>query len=186
MPEPKQVDWTLDRFLAWEARQPERYELVDGQPRLMTGGTQAHNTITVNLISLLHQKLRNTPCRPGGPDLRVPIAATGQSRYPDASIDCGKFDPAAHEASEPVVVFEVLAKSNDIRDQYSRLCDYDAVQTIRHYVVLAQDQSVVAVHDRDAAGRLAPGRMMTALAEALLLPAIGIVLPVAAIYEGLD
>ena len=56
----------------------------------------------------------------------------------------------------PTVVFEVLSKSNDLRDQHGRLRDYDAVATIRHYVVIAQSEAVVVVYDRDDAGRLAP------------------------------
>ncbi len=107
----------------------------------MTGVTQAHTAICINITSLLRQKLRDTPCRPGGSDLRVPIPVTGQSRYPDALIDCGKFDPSAHDATQPTVVFAVLSKSNDLRDQYGRLRDYDSVPTISHYVVVAQSRA---------------------------------------------
>jgi Uma2 family endonuclease len=185
MPEPRERGWSFEAFLAWEAVQPDRYEFVDRQPRLMTGGTQAHTAICVNIVSLLRERLRGTPCRPGGSDLRVPIPGSGQSRYPDALIDCGRFDPAAHDASEPAVVFEVLSKSNDLRDQYGRLSDYDTVASIRHYVVVAQTEAVVVVYDRDAAGRLAPGRMLTDPAAELVLTVIGISLPLAGIYEGL-
>ena len=185
MPEPQERDWSLDEFLAWEVAQPERHEFIDGQPCLMTGGTQAHTAICVNIVALLRDRLRRTPCRPGGSDLRIPIPGTGQSRYPDALIDCGRFDPNANDATEPTVVFEVLSKSNDLRDQYGRLRDYDTVPTIRHYVVVAQAEAVVVVYDRDDAGRLAPGSMMTAPAAELVLSAIGISLPLAQIYEGL-
>jgi Uma2 family endonuclease len=185
MPEPMPRNWTLEAFLAWEAAQPDRYEFVDRRPCLMTGGTQAHTAICVNIIGLLREKLRGTPCRPGGSDLRVPIPGTGQSRYPDALVDCGRFEPSAHDASEPVIVFEVLSKSNDLRDQYGRLRDYDAVATIRHYVVVAQSEPVIVIYDRDGAGRLAPGAMVTDPAAELLLSAIGLSLPLAGIYEGL-
>lgn len=185
MPEPKRTAWSLAAFLTWEAVQAARYELVDGRPLLMTGGTQAHRAICVNIVSLLHEKLRGTPCRPGGSDLRIPIPGTGQSRYPDALVDCGKFEPASHNASEPTVVFEVLSKSNDLRDQHGRLRDYDTVPTIRHYVVVAQTEPVVVVYDRDAAGRLAPGSMITEPTSTLDLSALAIALPLAAIYDGL-
>jgi Uma2 family endonuclease len=186
MPEPKRVDWSLEEFLVWEASQPERYEFVGGTPRMMTGGTQAHTAISINLTSVLREKLRGTPCRPGGSDLRVPIPATGQSRYPDAQIDCGKFEPTSHDASVPTVVFEVLSKSNDLRDQHGRLRDYDSVATIRHYVVIAQSEAVVVIYDRDEAGRLAPGAMLTEATAALDLPAVGMTLDLDEIYEGLD
>ena len=36
---------TYDSFLAWEERQPERFELVGGVVRLMAGGTEGHDRI---------------------------------------------------------------------------------------------------------------------------------------------
>jgi Uma2 family endonuclease len=186
MPEPKRVDWSLEEFLVWEVGQAERYEFVGGEPRMMTGGTQAHATICANLIIRLGEKLSGTPCRPCGSDLRVPIPATGQSRYPDAQIDCGKLEPTSHDASAPSVVFEVLSKSNDLRDQHGRLRDYDSVATIQHYVVISQSEAVVVIYDRDDAGRLAPGAMLTEAAAELDLPAVGITLSLHEIYNWLD
>jgi Uma2 family endonuclease len=183
---PQRSDWTLDDFLVWEAAQPGRYEFIDGSPRLMTGGTLAHSRISINIVSLLQEKLRGTPCAPGNSDVRVPIRATNQSRYPDASIYCGKFRPDALDAPEPVAVFEVLSKSNDFADQHGRLRDYDAVPSIRHYVVVAQDRMAVVTYDRDAAGRLAPGGLFSEAAATIDLPAAGISLPLAGVYEGLE
>jgi Uma2 family endonuclease len=186
MPEPGRVDRSLEQFLVWEAGQPGRYEFVGGEPRMRTGESQAHTVICVNLIARLLKKLPGTTCRPSGSDLRVPIPATGQSRYPDAQIDCGKFEPTSHDASAPAVVFEVLSKSNDLRDQHGRLRDYDSVATIRHYVVIAQSEAVVVIYDRDAAGRLAPGAMLTEATAQLDLPAVGVTIGLDEIYEGLD
>ncbi len=102
--------WTLGEFLPWEENQPAKYELVDGEPRLMTGGTQAHHLIGLNIVAALRDRLRGSPCRPWGSDLRV-ITGTGNSRYPDALIDCGGFQPISHNTSAPAVVFEVLSRS---------------------------------------------------------------------------
>ena len=43
------TDRTWDAYLDWEARQPIRYELVDGQIYAMGGGTAEHDTIGNNL-----------------------------------------------------------------------------------------------------------------------------------------
>jgi Uma2 family endonuclease len=35
--------WTVEEFFAWQERQPERYELVDGFPiRMMAGAKNVH------------------------------------------------------------------------------------------------------------------------------------------------
>ncbi len=96
MSPPHKAGWSLAEFLTWEADQPERWELVAGEPRLMAGGTQVHALIASNLIAFLRPKLRGGPCRPSGSDLRIPIPKTGNLRYPDVTIDCGVLIQLGH------------------------------------------------------------------------------------------
>ena len=48
MSQPLPRPWTVDDFLAWERRQPERYEFVGGIIRMMVGGSNAHTIIKDN------------------------------------------------------------------------------------------------------------------------------------------
>jgi Uma2 family endonuclease len=73
---------TLAEFLAWEERQELRYEFDGFAPVAMTGGTRAHETIHVNLLIALGNRLRGGPCRAYGSDLKIEVA--GRIRYPDA------------------------------------------------------------------------------------------------------
>lgn len=176
--------WTLEAFLPWEAEQPAKYELVDGQPRLMTGGTQAHHLIGLNIVATLRDRLRGSPCRPFGSDLRV-ITGTGNTRYPDALIDCGRFDPQSHNASEPAVVFEVLSRSTAWLDLQIKLRDYDATPSIRFYVVVSQEEPNVVIWTRSENGRLTLGANLTRAEETMTLYPDETRLAVAEIYEGL-
>ena len=130
----RQTSWTWEAYLDWEARQPIRYELVDGQVHAMGGGTAEHDTIGNNLRGELHTQLRGKPCRPHGPDLKVRAGGhvvgldPRNGRYPDALIDCGPRVPGALYAQEPVAVFEVLSKSTGWIDQSLKLRDYDATR----------------------------------------------------------
>jgi len=110
MSEVRLAHWSLEEFLAWEERQPAKYELVDGQPRLMTGVSPGHSLIVTNIAVALRGRLRGSPCRPHGPELRV-IAGTGNVRYPDVGVDCGPFERESHNASLSVAVFEVLSRT---------------------------------------------------------------------------
>ena len=125
----RQTSWTWEAYLDWEARQPSRYELVDGQIHAMGGATAEHDTIGNNLRAALHAQLRGKPSRPHGPDLKV--RAGKDSRYPDALIDSGPRVPGALYAHKPVAVFEVLSKSTGWIDQSLKLRDYNATPTIR-------------------------------------------------------
>ena len=185
-PHPEHARWTWEEYLAWELRQPIRYELVDGQVYAMGGGTAEHDTIGNNLRGELRTRLRGKPCRPQGPDLKVRAGKDG--RYPDALIDCGPRIPGALHAQEPVVVFEVLSRSTVWIDQSLKLRDYDAEPSIRYYILISQDEPRALVYRRDASGSLGIQHAvvlqgMDALIE---LPELDLEVPFAALYEGLD
>jgi|HubBroStandDraft_4_1064222.scaffolds.fasta_scaffold49395_1 Uma2 family endonuclease len=187
MSEAKQrPSWTWESYLEWEARQPIRYELVDGQVYATGGGTAEHDTIGNNLRAALHAQTRGKPCRSHGPDLKV-RAGTG-GRYPDVLIDCGPRAPGALEAHEAVVVFEVLSKSTGWIDQSLKLRDYDATPTIRTYVLISQDEKRAMVYTRDEAGRL--GIQSAVLLEgadaSVDIPEFDLALPFSSLYEGIE
>lgn len=181
-----QTSWTWETYLDWEARQPIRYELVDGQVYAMGGGTAEHDTICNNLCAELHAQMRGKPCRSHGPDLKV-RAGTG-GRYPDALIDCGPRVAGALQAQEPVVVFEILSKSTGWIDQTLKLRDYDATPEIRYYVLISQDERRAMVYTRDEAGRLGiqSAVLLEGVGASIELPEFGLSLPFSALYEGLE
>jgi Uma2 family endonuclease len=182
----QRTSWTWETYLEWEARQPIRYELVNGHVYAMGGGTAEHDIICNNLRGELRTRMRGRPCRPHGPDLRV--RAGNDGRYPDALIDCGPRVPGALYAQQPVAVFEVLSKSTGWIDQSLKLRDYDATPTIRTYVLISQDEPRAMVYTRDQNGRL--GVQSAVLLEgadaSIEIPELGLALPFSALYEGLD
>lgn len=187
MSEPKrQTRWTWEAYLDWEARQPLRYELVDGQVYAMGGGTADHDTIDNNLRTALHAQLRGKTCRSHGPDLKVRAGKDG--RYPDALVDCGPRAPGALHAQEPVAVFEVLSKSTGWIDQSLKLRDYDATPSVRTYVLISQDELRAMVYARDADGRLGiqSAVLLEGAAASVEIPELGLALPFSVLYEGLE
>jgi len=177
--------WTWDAYLEWEPRQSVRYELVNGEVYAMTGGTMAHDVIGNNLRSMLLGQLRGKPCRLQGPDAKVKAGENG--RYPDALIDCGRFNPNALFASEPVAVFEVLSKTTELFDQNQKLDDYDAVPSIRFYVLISQIEPKALIYQRDQHGRFGPtGKKVVQGSASIDLAGIAIALPLAGLYDGID
>lgn len=181
----KRTHWAWDDYVAWEANQPYRHELVDGQVYAMGGGTAAHDRIANALRVELTLRLRDTRCRPHGPDMKVQTG-TGNGRYPDALIDCGPYVPEAFQAQEPVAVFEVLSRSTAWVDQGKKLRDYDATPGIRHYVLISQDELRVMVYTRNDNGRLdiRDAILLEDVDATLELGGAGISIPLAAIYAG--
>lgn len=172
---------TPEEFLAWEAEQEERYEFIDGRPRLMAGGTHAHHVMALNIAVALRARLSG-PCTPLLE--RKLLTQRGNYRYPDVLVDCGKPSALDLAAYEPRVVFEVVSPSNTMIDEFERLEDFQATPSILQIVILSQHSMRGRIYTRDAAGWSAS---TLAGDEAVLdLSAIGCELPFAQIYERVE
>ena len=173
---------TLDDFLVWEAEQPERYEYDGFGPVAMNGGTAAHDTIRMNLGSELVVRLRGSSCRAHGADLKILVA--GRVRYPDAYVTCTPIANGATWTSDPVVVFEITSKSTAAIDQTTKNAEYRATPSIRRYIMLSQESISANVYERIGDGWV--GTLVTDPMAVLAMPEIGIELPLAALYDGLE
>ncbi|VXD15235.1 conserved hypothetical protein [Planktothrix serta PCC 8927] len=60
--EAKQI-YTLEEYLDFEVNSSERHEYINGEIRLMTGGTPNHNQIAGNLYATLNFALKRQPYR---------------------------------------------------------------------------------------------------------------------------
>jgi hypothetical protein len=60
---PHRLKMNSGDYLAWEARQERRHELVDGVVRMMAGSARAHNDIALNLRQALKERLKGGPCK---------------------------------------------------------------------------------------------------------------------------
>ncbi len=173
--------WSLDAFLAWEERQATRHEFDGFQPVAMTGGTLAHATIQANLAAALVSRLRGTPCRFLGSDIKVLTATT--SRYPDGLVSCTRGSNDSTVAPDPVVIFEVLSRSTASTDHITKNREYAGLPSVQRYVMLEQERVGATVFAR--AGDDWVGHVLADDAV-LAMPEIGVSLPLAELYEGLD
>jgi Uma2 family endonuclease len=175
--------WTEEQFFAWGKGQEGRYELVDGQPRAMVGATQRHDRVTTNLLGMLYNRLRGSACRPGSSDTAIRIP-NGNIRYPDVTVDCGRFEEMARAATEPTLVIEVLSPSIAIFDQTEKLEEYRTVPSLRHILMIDPEQPRLRLHTRGEDGHWTSAPH-AGLDTEVALPVLGITLPLAELYEGL-
>jgi Uma2 family endonuclease len=147
---------------------------------------EGHNIIQGNLFAAALAKLRGSPCRPFPSDMAVKTGFQ-KGRYPDVTIDCGTRDPGNQAAPDPRVVFEVLSHETQKEDRTIKLAEYSAVPTIAHYVLLEPSECLVHVYSCAGTGDfIIKPQDIRGLDDTFELPAIGISMSVAEIYEGLD
>ncbi len=168
-------------FLAWEERQELRYEFDGFDIRAMVGVTRAHAVIQANLIGALRDRLRGKACRPFGSELKIEVADS--IRYPDAFVVCTPGDPRSTVVTDPVVIFEILSESTARIDHVDKNAEYRATPSVQRYVMLEQDSQAATVFARE--GERWVGSLLTG-DVVLAMPEIGIEVPLAELYEGLD
>lgn len=175
----------LESFFAWEEGQAERYELVGGIVRLMAGGTEDHDRISGNIFAALGVRLRGTPCSAHLSNPKVVSRATNASMYPDVFVRCGPRQGGRTETDDPVTVFEVLSESTAEFDLTRKRLAYEAIPTLRRivYVSVREARLAVRVRGEDDLWR---DDTVEGLEAELVLPEIGLALPMAEIYEESD
>jgi Uma2 family endonuclease len=176
---------TLDEFLAWEERQPDRYEFLGrGRLRLVAGGSDRHNAITLNLASAFAARLRGGSCRVRAADLKVAIPS-GCVLYPDVFVVCSPRRPDQTVVDDPVVVVEVLSPRTGDYDGTEKRWHYQSIPSLRHLVLIAQGEPKVEVATREA-DESWRSVFVTGLQGAVLLPALGLEIPLAEIYADVE
>jgi Uma2 family endonuclease len=142
--------WTVEEFLAWEREQEDRYEYVGGVIRMVVGGTLDHNTIAGNVFSALRAQLRGGSCRALIEGAKV-VSDTA-TLYPDVVVTCALGSGQSDVVPEPEIVVEVLSRSTQTFDRGAKLDAYQEIESLRQYVLVAQDEVRVSVYERDDGG----------------------------------
>lgn len=177
-------DMTREQFFGWAEAQDARYEFDGFGPVAMTGGTFNHSRITANLHRALGSRLRGTGCRNAGPD--AGLATVGDAvRYPDALITCARVPGDALIVPDVMIVFEVLSRTSGRVDRIVKLREYQAVPSIRRYVIAESTSAALTVLSRPAADQDWTAAVLTG-EDVLHLPEVGIEVPVAELYEDVD
>lgn len=172
---------SVDEFMAWEADQAEKHELVDGVVRLMTGARMRHTRITLNVLTALRQRLRGRRCFPFNADTPV-RTASGNVRRPDAGVDCGTYDDRQVFADKPTLVIEVLSERTRGTDEGAKLVEYMNTPGIQFVLHVAQDAPDVILIALEADGRWS-ATPIKGLDDVVVIPALDLTLPLAEIYE---
>lgn len=128
-----------------------RHEYVAGEVFAMAGGSVEHSALAAALIGLLFQHLRGRPCKAHGSDLQLRIRSADVATYADAVVVCDPVErdteSAAH-VTNPKVVIEVLSPTTERYDREQKRLYYQQLESLREYVVVAQDRRHVEVWRR--------------------------------------
>ena len=173
----------FDAFLAVQGDET-LWELVAGQIVAMTNPTELHEQIVGNIGVPLRLWMEARDCRVYFGGMRVQRsdnAGAVDKPRPDLLVRCGQAT-ARNYVTDPLVVVEVLSPSTMDTDRGSKLAFYKRLPTLRHIVLVYQDQ-IRAEHYRrtDLGWEL---ETLTVSADQLVLDAVQFKMTLADAYIG--
>jgi Uma2 family endonuclease len=143
MSSPKPSLLTPGEYLALERKSEIRSEYIGGRMYAMSGASRRHALIASNLHGEIWMRLRGRACEVYMNDLRVKVTPTGMYTYPDIVAVCGEVlleDGHFDTLLNPTVIVEVLSESTEAYDRGEKFAHYRRLETLREYVLVAQDK----------------------------------------------
>lgn len=141
---------SIEDYFAFEEKSDVRHEYVGGEVHAMSGASEAHNQISLNIAAALRGKLRGGPCRVFMADfkLRLQIAREDIFYYPDVIVSCHPSGIERLYVRLPTLIVEVLSPSTEAIDRREKKKSYEQVPTLEEYMIVAQERREVTIFRR--------------------------------------
>jgi Uma2 family endonuclease len=180
--------YSLNEYFALERAGDARFEYWDGEVVCMSGGSRAHYRISSNVHFALATGVRGGRCMAFTGDAAIWTPTLPPYRYPDASATCGELQVKNINGLDaivnPVLVVEVTSPSTIGRDEGDKFLAYQAIQTLRDYLLVSQDGPRVTHYTRRDNG-VWERRDVTDVDASVELESVGCALKMRDIYDGL-
>jgi Uma2 family endonuclease len=177
---------TPEEYLKLEETSPIKHEYIDGQAYAMAGTTDTHNTIALNLASLIRNHLRGSNCRVYFADIKAKIEKRNRFYYPDLLVTC---DPKDRETPTykrfPKLIIEILSDSTEAFDRGDKFNDYQTLDSLQEYVLVDSKQQRVETYQRDTIGRWLY-QSHTPINQNIPLQSLDLTLDITALYEDVE
>lgn len=135
-------------YLDIERNGPIRHEYRRGLVYAMAGGTDNHDRIALNLLTLLNLHLGNSTCRFHSGNVKVNYEDEFYY-YPDAFVTCDPRDRQDRYVKRyPKLIVEVLSTSTQAFDAGEKFADYQRLASLQEYVLISQDRQRVECRRR--------------------------------------
>lgn len=173
-----------EEYLTIERQSQIRHEYRRGLVYAMAGGTDNHDRIGLNLLSLINLHLGNSDCRFHSGNVKVNYQDQFYY-YPDAFVTCDPRDRADRYIKRyPKLIVEVLSESTQAFDLGDKFADYQKLDSLEEYVLISQTSQRVECRRRNASGTWET--TVYGAGDRVILTSIDLEFAIAELYRGLD
>ena len=176
-------------YLALEHDNAIRHEFRRGLVYAMAGGSDNHSRLSINLLTEINLHLRGSDCQFFSGDVKVNYA-DDFFYYPDAFVTCDPRDLGDRYVKRyPKLIAEVLSPSTEAFDRGEKFKDYQHLDSLEEYVLIAQDERRVECWrrlPREAAptSQEAWHSVVYQAEDTVVLESIGLAIALADLYRG--
>ena len=137
-----------EEYIEQERQADYKSEFAYGIVYAMSGASEKHNLIVVNLITEIGRQFKKRPCRVYANGMKVRVKETNYV-YPDVVALCGEAKFADNETDvllNPTAVIEVLSESTTNYDRGKKFELYRRLESLQEYILIAQDSCYIEYH----------------------------------------
>ena len=129
---------TPKKYFAWEEKQLEKHEYIEGQVYAMSGGSVNHGRIAIRFTSMFDSHLESSSCIIGNSDVKVKIVKMENYTYPDVSVTCDDRDKTTTQyITYPSLIVEVLSPSTEAYDRGGKFRLYSHNPVLQDYLLVS-------------------------------------------------
>ncbi len=174
--------YTVEEYILLEEAGEVRHEFVNGNLYEMSGASREHHKLCKKLLRLLEDLLVGTDYEVNMENMKVAIPGGNQFYYPDIFITKElQTSQNKYIQYEPELIVEVLSESTRTKDSVDKFIQYRKIDTLKYYLVAEPEKCLVMCYFKIADGEW-DMVSYTQKEEIILLPYIGISIPLLQIY----
>jgi Uma2 family endonuclease len=129
--------FTPEEYFAWEEKQLEKHEYIDGEVYAMSGGSVNHGRIAIKFTAMFDAHLENSSCITGNSDIKINIVDINNYTYPDVSVTCDNRDKTTPQYfTYPCLIVKVLSDSTEAYDRGGRFRMYRNNPVLQDYLLV--------------------------------------------------
>lgn len=175
--------YTKEEYFSLLEKSLHKLEYLDGEIRMMSGGSIAHNDIIDNTFGILWPRKGN--CKVKNSENAVAVSSQNKYFFPDLTITCQK--PTYEQGgiakiTNPEVIIEVLSESTADYDRSDKFSAYRQLESFKEYILIDSRKMRVDTFYRET-NELWHIHSYYHLEQEVEIKTMGIAIPMAVIYE---
>lgn len=175
---------SVEEYLDIESESPIRHEYRRGLVYAMAGGTDNHDRIALNFLTIVNLQLGNSDCRFHSGNVKVNYRDDFYY-YPDAFVTCDPRDRDNRYIKRyPKLIVEVLSSSTQAFDLGDKAKDYQQMDSLEEYLLISQQHQRVECRRRTDANKWET--TVYESGDRIVLSSIDLAFDIAELYRGID